>query len=477
MFFRPMLLIPPPPPGAPPDSLAPNHDNIMNGNSLSRNYSNSRYNITVIGAPGVGKSALTLQFLYDEFVEEYEPTRLDSFATTMTCQGKDHEVQITDTAGHEEYMSVRDTFLRNGEGFICVFSLTDPDSFGHLSELCSQVTIAKGVPPSELPFLVVGNKMDLTRAVSREQAEQMTQSLGVGYMETSAKLNRNVAEAFHTMMERVKRGDYGASRNFSVGSPELHGTRTCVGVLGRERKRERERDREREKERSGREIETEGEREPENQRETERDRERQIQKQRSRKTERHRQDLAPNHDNIMNGNSLSRNYSNSRYNITVIGAPGVGKSALTLQFLYDEFVEEYEPTRLDSFATTMTCQGKDHEVQITDTAGHEEYMSVRDTFLRNGEGFICVFSLTDPDSFGHLSELCSQVTIAKGVPPSELPFLVVGNKMDLTRAVSREQAEQMTQSLGVGYMETSAKLNRNNSILLLNRHNLGMGIT
>jgi len=28
---------------------------------------------------GVGKSALTLQFMYDEFVEDYEPTKADSY--------------------------------------------------------------------------------------------------------------------------------------------------------------------------------------------------------------------------------------------------------------------------------------------------------------------------------------------------------------------------------------------------------------
>ena len=41
--------------------------------------------------------------------------------------------------GQEDYASVRDTFLRSGDGFICVFSLTDMDSFNHISELHSQV--------------------------------------------------------------------------------------------------------------------------------------------------------------------------------------------------------------------------------------------------------------------------------------------------------------------------------------------------
>ena len=162
------------------------------------NSADPRFNITVIGAPGVGKSALSLQFLYQEFVEDYEPTKVDSYQTYVTHQGSEVNVQITDTAGQEDYASVRDTFLRNGEGFLCVFSLTDTDSFSHVQELFSQVKIAKGTAPPLLPFLMVGNKSDMTssRQIERGAAEQLAQNLGVQYMETSAKTNHDVTEAF-----------------------------------------------------------------------------------------------------------------------------------------------------------------------------------------------------------------------------------------------------------------------------------------
>lgn len=156
----------------------------------------ARCNITVIGAPGVGKSALSLQFLYQEFVEDYEPTKVDSYQTYLQHQGRDISVQITDTAGQEDYASVRDTFLRNGEGFLCVFSLTDTESFSHVPELLSQVKISKDTAPPHLPFLMVGNKSDLERQIERDAAESLAANLGVHYMETSAKTNENVSEAF-----------------------------------------------------------------------------------------------------------------------------------------------------------------------------------------------------------------------------------------------------------------------------------------
>ena len=168
------------------------------GRIEKQNQTEPRYNITVIGAPGVGKSALSLQFLYQEFVEDYEPTKVDSYQTYVRHQGSEVNVQITDTAGQEDYASVRDTFLRNGEGFLCVFSLTDTDSFSHVQELYSQVKIAKGIAPPHLPFLMIGNKCDVegSRQITRSAAEELAQNLGVQYMETSAKTNFNVTEAF-----------------------------------------------------------------------------------------------------------------------------------------------------------------------------------------------------------------------------------------------------------------------------------------
>jgi len=163
---------------------------------------NSKYNITVIGAPGVGKSALTLRLLYQEFVDDYEPTKLDSYQTMMNHKGMDVDVQITDTAGQEDYASVRDTFLRSGEGFLCVFSLTDTDSYSHIQELYNQVKLAKSLEPPQLPFLIVGNKCDLTtsRQTKTEDAALLASSLGVQYMETSAKSNENVSEAFQYLI-------------------------------------------------------------------------------------------------------------------------------------------------------------------------------------------------------------------------------------------------------------------------------------
>ena len=47
------------------------------------------HKVIMIGSGGVGKSAITLQFMYDDFVEEYEPTKADSYRKQVILNGKE----------------------------------------------------------------------------------------------------------------------------------------------------------------------------------------------------------------------------------------------------------------------------------------------------------------------------------------------------------------------------------------------------
>lgn len=87
------------------------------------------HKVIMVGSGGVGKSALTLQFMYDEFVEDYEPTKADSYRKKILLDGEDVQIDILDTAGQEDYAAIRDNYFRSGEGFLCIFSITEDESF------------------------------------------------------------------------------------------------------------------------------------------------------------------------------------------------------------------------------------------------------------------------------------------------------------------------------------------------------------
>lgn len=52
------------------------------------------HKVIMVGAGGVGKSALTLQFMYDEFVEDYEPTKADSYSKKVMLDGEECRIDI-----------------------------------------------------------------------------------------------------------------------------------------------------------------------------------------------------------------------------------------------------------------------------------------------------------------------------------------------------------------------------------------------
>lgn len=163
------------------------------------------FKVIVIGSGGVGKSALTLQFMYDEFVEDYEPTKADSYRKKIMLDGKEVQIDILDTAGQEDYAAIRDNYFRSGEAFLCVYSILDQESLTATEELREQVLRVKNDDRS-IPFLLVGNKTDLEsrRTVSQEVASEQARQWGVPYVETSAKTCQNVDRVFIDLMRMIR---------------------------------------------------------------------------------------------------------------------------------------------------------------------------------------------------------------------------------------------------------------------------------
>ncbi|CAH2980598.1 unnamed protein product [Chilo suppressalis] len=155
------------------------------------------HKVIMVGSGGVGKSALTLQFMYDEFVEDYEPTKADSYRKKVVLDGEEVQIDILDTAGQEDYAAIRDNYFRSGEGFLCVFSITEPESFDATQEFREQILRVKN--DENIPFLLVGNKSDLAdkRRVSLEACRERAHAWAVPYVETSAKTRDNV-DKVHT---------------------------------------------------------------------------------------------------------------------------------------------------------------------------------------------------------------------------------------------------------------------------------------
>lgn len=165
--------------------------------------------IVVLGTGGVGKSALSLQFVQSIFIEKYDPTIEDSYRKVVEVPGEwlgssgmvSLVLEIMDTAGTEQFTAMRDLYMRSGDAFMLVYSV---DSIGSLEALQPLHEQLVRVHPNA-PVLLVGNKCDLQdeRQVSSQIAIQTNNlwRLPSPPMETSARKNINVAESFMKLVQ------------------------------------------------------------------------------------------------------------------------------------------------------------------------------------------------------------------------------------------------------------------------------------
>jgi small GTP-binding protein len=184
----------------------------------------------MVGAGGVGKSALTLQFMYEEFVQDYEPTKADSYRKKVILDGEEIQVDILDTAGQEDYAAIRDNYFRSGEGFLCVYSIAEDSSGLHnCQELRDQIIRVKDNDDS-VPFILIGNKSDLAderRKVPKSAGEARAKAWSVPHIETSAKTRENVDKAFFDLLRIIREHKRGKSHQ-----KQEQGHRSYVPRLG-----------------------------------------------------------------------------------------------------------------------------------------------------------------------------------------------------------------------------------------------------
>ena len=161
--------------------------------------------IVVLGAGAVGKSALTIQFIQGHFVERYDATIEDIYRKPFEIDGSTSVLTIIDTAGQDNFTSMREQYMKKGHGFVLVFSITDSESFQALKKIYAQLRRAKG-EGVWIPCVVVGNKSDLSaqRAVSSEEGRMFAAQAKADYLEVSAKDRRQVETVFETLVRNIR---------------------------------------------------------------------------------------------------------------------------------------------------------------------------------------------------------------------------------------------------------------------------------
>ncbi|KAK0717077.1 ras family-domain-containing protein [Lasiosphaeria miniovina] len=165
------------------------------------------FHVVVLGAGGVGKSCLTAQFVHNEWIESYDPTIEDSYRTQISVDGRQVILEILDTAGTEQFVAMRDLYMKTGQGFLLVFSINSGASLDELKTLREEIIRIKD--DENIPIVLVGNKADLedSRTVDRAKAFSFSQRWRAPYYEASARTRTNVDEVFVDLCRQMLRRD------------------------------------------------------------------------------------------------------------------------------------------------------------------------------------------------------------------------------------------------------------------------------
>jgi len=161
------------------------------------------YRLVVVGDSGVGKSPLITQLIQNQFQIDWEPTLGDMYQKQFNIDGETYCLEIMDTAGVWELRANTDYYIRQGQGFMIVYSVIRRTSFDSVLEWYHQILAEKDL--DKVPLVLVGTHCDLNdkREISTCEGQQLAKHLGCAFFETSAKTRVNVQEVFFELVRET----------------------------------------------------------------------------------------------------------------------------------------------------------------------------------------------------------------------------------------------------------------------------------
>ena len=95
--------------------------------------------------------------------------------------------------------------MRNGEGFLIMYSITSRLSFDEIDGLHQQICRVKD--KERFPMVLIANKCDLEseRQVTTQEGKDLALRFGCHFIESSAKFRINVDEAFYEVVRDIRR--------------------------------------------------------------------------------------------------------------------------------------------------------------------------------------------------------------------------------------------------------------------------------
>ena len=160
-------------------------------------------NIMILGNSEVGKTSFIIKYTDDSFQEVYLSTiGIDYKIKTINVEDKQYQLFFYDTTGQERYKSLAFNTVKNADGVILMYDITNKASFKSIPEWIKNVSERKG---DDFPLILLGNKIDKEdkREISKEQGEDLADEYNIDFFEISNKEGININEAILTLVKKI----------------------------------------------------------------------------------------------------------------------------------------------------------------------------------------------------------------------------------------------------------------------------------
>ena len=162
--------------------------------------------LATLGDSTVGKTSLITRYVENTFTLSYVQTMgFDSKMKKIKLKegGDNIKVFLKDTAGQERFRSIAPNYIRNEDGILLVYDITEEQTFEGVKLWAKNI---KDIFDDSKPMLLIGNKIDLNfkRKVKTEYGANLAETLGgIKFYETSCKTGENIEEAINDLVNQI----------------------------------------------------------------------------------------------------------------------------------------------------------------------------------------------------------------------------------------------------------------------------------